>query len=143
MPPQILETETFRLLMEAEIFEEELDLPNNAILRVRVESDGFQGESSLDVDAKALARFALDMRALYDTLSGSARVEEPYGMHQHLAFSCDSLGHIAVRGFLHGGNRAGRFHELRFENEFDQTYLYGFIRELVDAYARYLPGKGR
>ena len=138
MVHHILDAEDFRLVLEPEIFEEDIQCPSNTILHVRVESGGFSACADMDVDVKELARFALDLRGLYETLSGTARIEEPYGMRMYIALTGIGLGHIAVKGFVRNWAQTG-CNELTFENEFDQTFLKDFARELLEAYGKYLP----
>ena len=105
-----------------------------SLMTVRVESGGYCGDAELDVDLREIAAFARDLRKLYDTLSGEATVREPFGYKRFLSFSAEQRGHILVKGYLCD---AMNDHELRFENQFDQTYLRTFSQELVAACSRY------
>lgn len=134
----LLETDNFVLKINPRVFEEDIHLPNNAIMEVEVYSDGFSATTSMSIDVKELASFAYDLTEIYKTLSGEAKIEEPYGVHMCLTFSGDGRGHIAVKGFLHKGNRSGNEHTLEFQNEIDQTCLRGFSREVYGAYSKYM-----
>lgn len=45
-------------------------------------------------------------------------------------FKAISNGHICVNGVVKNLCRTGYEQELKFENEFDQTYLKDFVREI-------------
>ena len=73
--------------------------------------------------------FISKLAAIYKTLSGEARIAEPYGEQQFLCFTGDGMGHVFVKGYLCGIE--GDFtHELRFENIVDQTELREFVSAL-------------
>ena len=134
MTEHVLETNTFRLSLSLRVFETDNALDPYALMTVRVESGGYCGDAELDVDLREFAAFARDLRKLYDTLSGEATVREPFGYKRFLSFSAEPRGHIRVKGYLCD---AMNDHELRFENEFDQSYLRAFSQELVSACSRY------
>ncbi len=62
-------------------------------------SYGFSAESIMDIDVRKLANFTVQLNELYETLEGSARLEEPYGGHGYIEFMACGRGHI----YLHGG----------------------------------------
>ena len=127
-----LTSETFSLELELQIFEADIAYSSNTIMTVTVESDGFRGCTDMDIDIKDFARFAAGASRLYDTLGGTARIEEPYGHQQFLELAGDGIGHVEVCGMLHSGTQ-----ELRFENVFDQTYLKDFAKEIERVYGKY------
>lgn len=67
-------------------------------------SYGFCANTTMDINAEKLAVFTKKLMELYETLSGKARLEEPYGMQNN----------------IHNGHY-GYSQEPFFENEFDQT----------------------
>ncbi len=132
-----LETDVFQLELEPEVFEDDIKYPENTILHINVNSYGFSAKATMDIDVKELAAFAKELLELYHSLSGKARLEEPYGKCNYIEFEAMSGGHIKVKGKIHDG-RGGYSQELSFENEFDQTCLRGFVKELYAGYSRYL-----
>ena len=40
----------------------------------------------MDVGVKGIAEFTLQLKDLYETLSGKARLEEPYSVHNYIEF---------------------------------------------------------
>lgn len=126
----ILKTKSFTLTLIPQIFEEDINYPVNTTLEVSVQSSGFSGAASMDVDAKSLANFAEDLSRIYGTLSGEARIEEPYGVHMYLSFIGDGCGHITVSGQLQSEDSWGNRQVLEFENQLDQTYLREFCNSL-------------
>ncbi len=134
-----LNSENFSLKIKLNIFEEDVLLPSNTAMEVAVESDGFCASAAMDIDVKELAKFAADLIRIYETLSGEARIEEPYGAHMYLSFMGDGRGHIGVKGCLQKGSPVGNFQSLAFENEMDQTDLKSFSHELFLACKKYLP----
>lgn len=91
----------------------------------------------MDIDDIALSDFAVNLNELYETLSGSARLEEPYSMHCFLEFTTVTGGHIRIKGYIHNKMGVGYGHELTFENEVDQTYFRGFAKTLFVDYGKY------
>lgn len=135
-----LETKQLLLEWNSEVHPEDLPFPVNTTLTVKVRSFGFAGEAVLDLDVRQLAAFSLGLRQLYETLGGSARLEEPYGAHSFVEFLAGTGGHIRVHGRLRCGNGCGFAQELTFENKIDQTDLCSFAAALYDAYAEYAEG---
>ncbi len=122
-----LAAEGFKIEMNARIYKND-PVINNVLLWVKVESGCFSGSMEMNVGSVALEEFLRQMRSMYVSLKGSARIEEAYGNHCFIEFTADKAGHIKVKGklqvFLQG--------KLEFENSFDQTYLSGFINRLCD-----------
>lgn len=133
-----LKSDNFSLNIKLQIFKEDIRLPTNTIMEIEVLSDGFSANAAMDIDIKEFARFALDLSHVYETMSGEARIEEPYGMHMYLLFIGNGKGHIAIKGYLHKGNRIGNEHILKFENDIDQTSLSSFCYDLLSNYKKYL-----
>lgn len=131
-----LEAENFCLELHPTVYEDDLPFPVNTSLQIRVASCGFTAEVVMELDVGALADFAADLNKLYKTLTGSAKLEEPYGVHSYIEFVAGDRGHIGVKGRLHNGNAYGYEQELTFENELDQTYLKDFARALAATYGR-------
>ena len=40
----------------------------------------------MDVGVRGIAEFALQLKNLYETLSGEARLNEPYSVHNYIEF---------------------------------------------------------
>ncbi len=108
-------------------------------MEVTVQSDGFCAGAAMDIDVKELAKFAAALTRIYETLSGEARIEEPYGAHMYLSFTGNGRGHMAVKGYLQKGDRVGNFQSLAFENDIDQTDLKSFSHDLFHVCKKYLP----
>lgn len=130
-----LKSEDFLLELTAVVHEEDLPDPVNATLLVSVSSDGFSARSGMDIDVRDLAAFAGRLKELYESLDGSARLEEPYS-EGYMEFTADSLGHIRIRGCLQQSNAYGDTQKLLFGSEIDQTYLKDFAGELHADFAK-------
>lgn len=133
-----LNGENFLLIINPKVFEEDIRLPSNTALEVIVQSNGFSAHTAMDIDIKEFAKFALDLNHIYETLSGEARIEEPYGVRMYISFIGNGRGHIAVKGFLHREDGAGNEQRLEFENEVDQTCLKNFSCALLRDCKKYL-----
>ena len=81
-----LNGENFLLIINPKVFEEDIRLPSNTALEVIVQSNGFSAHTAMDIDIKEFAKFALDLHHIYETLSGEARIEEPYGVRMYISF---------------------------------------------------------
>ena len=125
----LLESESFRLSMDFQVFESDIVYPSNTTLTVSVFSESFSAASSLDIDAKNIPAFYIGMKIIYDSLEGEAVIAEAYGK-QNVTFTCDRYGHIFISGLLCSGGMNGFFQELKFENALDQTFLPPFLKEL-------------
>ena len=130
-----LTADAFELKLECKTFEEDMEYPVNTILTVSVCSDGFSAVTTMDIAIKALARFSKELWQLYETLSGKARLEEPYGMGDFIEFQAAKWGYIEAAGVLH--HKCSQ-QQLSFKNEFDQTCLRHFAKELFHQYRDYL-----
>jgi hypothetical protein len=91
----------------------------------------------MDVGVQGIAEFALQLKDLYETLSGEARLEEPFSVHNYLEFVAETGGHIRVMGRLNNKSAFGYTQEINFENEIDQTYLRDFVNRLLADFGRY------
>ena len=134
----LLRAEDFEMKLNLKVFRSDLTYPCNTSMKVSVQSGNFSGSASMDIDIREFAEFAADLCRLYEKLSGSARIEEPYGVHMYLSFQGDGKGHMDVRGELYQTDSAGMEQELRFANRFVQTYLKCFCYDLKRSYERYL-----
>lgn len=110
----------------------------NTILKIDVKSNGFTASTTMDIDIKDLAKLGKDLCQIYETLQGNARLEESYGQHMYMSFVGNNRGHIAIKGYLHKGDRIGSEQVLEFENDVDQTCLRPFYLELLSNYEKYL-----
>ncbi len=97
-------------------------------VRVKVFSDGFYGKGDMRVLVKGLAKFAVDLKELYDTLKGSARLEELYFPNNFIEFVVEKTGRVVVSGRICESYPRPR--TLTFEDEIDQTYLQVFANAL-------------
>ena len=136
MDEYIIKLENFSLRLGLEIFESDIKYPSNTNMTVFVESGGFSGRAQMEIDIKEFAQFASKLRSLYDTLSGSAEIKEPYGYRMFISFTAER-GYVTVKGFLCDDLRQN---ELHFENSFEANYLKSFACELNYAYSKYLKG---
>ena len=132
-----LKTEHFFLEFNPELHQDDFLYAVNTSLSIKVISYGFSAESIMDIDVRKLANFTVQLNELYETLEGSARLEEPYGGHGYIEFMACGRGHIAVKGNIHNGNAYGYEQELSFENEIEQTCLKSFAKGLYANYKRY------
>ena len=131
-----IKTESFYLALTPEVRQDEVPCPEKSCMRIVVSSYRFAADAFVDVDEIRLAGFAAQLKTLYDTLTGIARLEEAYGMQSFLSFSAGTGGHIRVSGRLSTMNTCYR-QDLVFSNEIDQTYLCAFANALYRDYGRY------
>ena len=132
-----IEADRFTLEFFPEIHEQDFAYPVNVYLGVKVSSYGYSADTYMDVGVQGIAEFALQLKDLYETLSGEARLEEPYSVHNYLEFVAETGGHIRVMGRLNNKSAFGYTQEINFENEIDQTYLRGFVNRLLADFGRY------
>ncbi len=102
-----------------------------ATLTVSVQAGTFSATAPMDIDVKSLPDFCNDLKRIYDTLSGSAKISEPYG-ERYLSFCGDGKGHVAVSGYLYNRSADGFYGETSFESVTDQTFLPRLIRWISD-----------
>ena len=132
-----IEADRFILEFIPEIHEQDFAYPVNVYLGVKVSSYGYSADTYMDVGVQGIAEFALQLKNLYETLSGEARLEEPYSVHNYLEFVAETGGHIRVMGRLNNKSAFGYTQEINFENEIDQTYLRDFVNRLLADFGRY------
>ncbi len=131
-----LESPQFKLSLRFKVFEKDIPYASNTILTVSLDSAGFCAEADLDVDIKRIVQVIGELDALYTTLKGSTRIDEPFG-EQYIAFCGDGRGHIHISGQLYSNGRHGFVQELKFENRIDQTELPEFLTGLSQLRERY------
>lgn len=132
-------TENFHLEWNPEVSEEDISYPVNTNLHVTLASSGFSVKDAvMDIDVKSLAAFAFTLNELFETLTGTAELREPYGAQDYLRFSADRSGRIKIKGTICGSDLKGHTQKLDFENEFDQTYLNNFSKKLFSDFQSYL-----
>lgn len=129
-----IESDRFCLRFSLHIEEADTSFPINTLLTVYVKSNDFSAKADIDIDIKAFADFAIQLKTVYDTLSGEASIREPYGCQRYIKFEADKSGYISVSGLLCDDHEAN---ELRFYNSFDQTHLKLFAEGLVREYSKY------
>lgn len=127
----MLNANSFSLLLKAKVYYSDIQYPNNTTLYITLNSSGFCACTTMDIDIKEFKSFAAGINDLYETLSGSAEITEPYG-EQIIQFSTDKTGHINVSGMLHNSGNNGHYQYLKFENSFDQTFLKSFAGSLKE-----------
>ena len=132
-----IETDTFILEFSPEIHLQDFAYPVNVTLGVKVSSYGYSAETFMDVCVQDIAEFAVQLKNLYETLSGESRLEEPYSVHNYIVFIAEPNGHIKVTGCLNNKNAFGYTQEIKFENEIDQTILRSFINQLFSDFSKY------
>lgn len=120
---------SFSLELWLTAFEGDISIPENAVLNTKIDSDNFAAAATMDIDIKAFRVFAGDLLKVYDSLRGSAVLKEAYGRN-HIIFEALPNGHILVKGIINNYCKNGHEQELKFENEFDQSYLKDFVREI-------------
>ena len=126
-----LESNTFSLVLNPNIYYSDIQFPENTILKITLKSSGFCAQTSMAIDIKEFKIFISEIENLYNTLKGSAEITEPYDK-QYIKFSTDRTGHIYVAGMLSSNGSDGYFQTLEFENSFDQTYLKSFVYSLKE-----------
>lgn len=131
-----IEADTFLLELFPEIHEQDFIYPVNVTLGVKVSSYGYLADTFMDVGVQGIAEFALQLKALYETLTGDARLEEPYSVHNYIEFIAETGGHIRVTGRLNN-SAFGCAQKITFENEIDQTYLKTFVKQLLADFSKY------
>ena len=124
-----LETNNFMLEIGLTVFEEDVNIPTNCMLNTKINSDGFTATITMDTDLRLFQNFVNELLGVYNSLNGSAELKENYGSNS-IIFEATSNGHIHVKGIVTNLCRNGYEQELKFENEFDQTYLKNFVNEL-------------
>ena len=127
----MLESEQFSLSLDFQVFESDIAYPSNTTLSVGVFSSGFFASTTMDIDVKDVCGFCNELEIVYNTLRGSAKIQEAYG-NQYILFSGDGLGHIMVSGLLNSQGANDFWQELKFENRIDQTYIPRFLKGLTD-----------
>lgn len=132
-----IEADTLLLELFPEIHEQDFVYPVNVTLGVKVSSYGYSADTFMDVGIQGIAEFASQLKALYETLTGEARLEEPYSVHNYIEFIAKTGGHIRVMGRLNNKNAFGYTQEINFENEIDQTYLTRFVNRLYADFSKY------
>ena len=132
-----IEADTFILELSPEIHEQDFAYPVNVYLGVKVSSYGYSADTFMDVGVQGIAEFAVQLKKLYETLSGKARLEEPYSVHNYIEFIAETGGHIKVMGRLNNKNAFGYTQEINFENMIDQTYIRDFVNQLLADFDRY------
>ena len=132
----MLETEQFTLSLDFQVFESDIAYPSNTILSIGVSSSGFSASTTMDIDIKTVCGFCNELESVYNTLKGSAKIQEAYG-NQYILFSGDGLGHITVSGLLGSNGANGFWQELKFENCIDQTYFPSFLKGLTNFVAQF------
>ena len=96
-------------------------------ISITVRVGGFSGRVRASIVTDELVRFAEALHRLYEQLTGSAEFTTLEGQLS-LTLTCDSRGHITVRGEVL--DQAGIGNRLSFHLDPDQSFLQQSIREL-------------
>lgn len=124
-----LKTNNFTLEIELKILDKDVNIPTNSILNIKINSDNFSATTTMDIGIKMFQKFARELSDVYTSLKGCAKLKETYG-NNFIMFKAISNGHIYVNGIVNNLCRNGYEQELKFENEFDQTYLKEFVTKI-------------
>ncbi len=124
-----LKTNDFILKMDLKVFDKDVNIPVNSILNIKIYSDNFSAVTTMDIDIKMLQKFARKLSDVYTSLQGCAELKETYG-NSFIMFRAMNNGHIYVTGNVNSHCRNGYEQELKFESEFDQSYLKAFVNAM-------------
>lgn len=126
-----INSESFYLSLDFTFFAEDVSLPINTAVSIKIESDGFIASTVIDTDIDALRAFSEALSSMRGALNGFAVLSEPYS-NNYIEFLSAKGGHLTVKGRLE--NTGNRYHqELYFENEVNQSYIIDFVHELQAA----------
>lgn len=134
------ESQHFQLSLRFQVDESGIPHPSITVLSVFVMSGGFSASTTMDIDIKDIFAFCDQLQHLYQSLSGEARIQEPFGYQQYILFSGNRTGHIFISGKLHSNGEHSFCQELKFENATDQSFLpqlIGDISEFMQKFAQY------
>ena len=70
-----IETDTFILEFSPEIHLQDFAYPVNVTLGVKVSSYGYSADTFMDVGVQGIAKFAVQLKNLYETLEGNRWLE--------------------------------------------------------------------
>ncbi len=104
--------------------------------RITVRAGSFSGEFPSNLDVWAFARFATELKALYESLKGTASFSTYEGQLE-LTLVGDGMGHIQVKG--EAMDYAGTGNKLIFRLAIDQTEIPALLRDLSAISAAYPP----
>ncbi len=128
-----LDAGNLTLEIELTIYENDIQFPENTVMDIYVNSDNFSARTYMDIDIEQFSVFSGKLFDIYRFLKGTAVIEEPYGKN-YIKFEALKRGHIQIEGVLDNKFKNGFTQKLFFENEFDQTFLGNFSKELFDKY---------
>ena len=125
-----LETENFTFELEPYIAE--------CKLRIKVSSYGFSADTTIDADELYLGDFSFSLNEFYETMSASIKLQD-LSTDSFIEFAARENGYIRVAGCIDNGQDYGHgfYHQLTFENEFNQTYLHDLAKTLVADFGKY------
>lgn len=113
-------------IKHCDLEEEKRGNPYNSIVLIKVESNGFCGETETEISAKNLRIFLATLTDMYSKLKGGVSLENlDYG--SNLKITCDKLGKIHFEGIIINYT----FQQLQFNNLIDQTYLHTFVKNVL------------
>ena len=121
----IIETDNFKLKIEPELFQDS----NSCLVNTIIESSGYIGIATLDVNFDDFIKFVQDIKIMNETLKGEANLTEQFGQKMCINFSAQNTGIIKVQGYMYSSQN-GNVNKLFFENEFEPTYLDFFVSKL-------------
>ncbi len=118
-------------IRDIETFEDKLTCSNNTLMWLQVKSGPFAGGARIDVCLEELREFSLNLKNMYECLSGEAFIKEVYG-ESYLSFTSMKGGHIKVSGILEDCDSNQK---LDFDFIIDQTMLRDFAYDMYKEYA--------
>ena len=133
-----IQTEVFMLEIAPDAFRLDSLFPADVTLDVKVSSYGFSGETRWELDFWNMVHFVTRLKSLYETLKGSAKLEEDSLVQDYIEFIAQRDGHIRVTGRIHSKDGSGYTQEITFENEFDQTFLTEFVTRLLAGFGKWI-----
>lgn len=117
------------VIKSCDLDEEKNGNPYNSIVLIKVESDGFCGNTETIISAANLRLLLKKLTEMYNSLEGEITLKNlDYG--SNLKIKCDKLGKFHFEGSLINFS----FQQLQFNNIADQTYLNDFIKNLSDEF---------
>lgn len=133
-----IQTEAFILELIPEAFRLDSLFPADVTLVVKVSSYGFSAESCWQLGFWEMVHFVSQLKALYETLKGSARLGDESLVQNYVEFTALKGGHIGITGRIHSRDGSGYTQGITFENEIDQTFMMEFVNRLLSDFGKWL-----
>lgn len=104
------------------------------LIKIKVKSYCFSGETFFYADNDTLKEFAINLKEMYDNLEDKVDLIEDIHGHSKIIFIPYHNGHISIMGYLLTTLEDGCYHELNFTNHIDQTHIKEFVENLYNDY---------